>query len=121
MPLRGNRPYLIKLAGRGRSSADLVRSARAYCARRYDGNLLDITDLGFFDAPGAARPRVVVDNRALDGFLDRVAAVDCERACGAGCTICDTLAGEVVTIESGDAYAAGLRRAHDGLRKPGPR
>ena len=35
----------IKIAGRGRDAARLLRTARAYAERHYDGNLLDITDL----------------------------------------------------------------------------
>ncbi len=110
---------LIKLAGRGRSTRDLLHTARAYAARRYDGNFLDLTDLGFFDAPGAPRPEVSVDNRALDGFLDRVAGVDCDRACGVSCTLCDTLAKEIVSVQPKPAYMQDLVRAHQRiLRKP---
>jgi collagenase-like PrtC family protease len=106
---------LIKLAGRGRDSEGLLRAARAYLGRRYDGNLLDITDLGFFDAPGVPRPELVVDNRALDGFLDRVGAVDCDQACGSTCSICDVLAKDIVRVRHGEAYAEGLVRSHDRL------
>lgn len=106
---------LIKLAGRGRDTEGLLRAVSAYLVRRYEGNLLDITDLGFFQAPGAPRPEVFIDNRALDGFLDKVGAVDCRRACGVTCSLCDVLAKDVVSIRQGEGYMRGLEGAHDAL------
>jgi collagenase-like PrtC family protease len=109
---------LIKIAGRGKGTPDLLRIARAYLSRRYDGNFIDLTDLGLYDVTGAKRPRIVLDNRALDGFLEKVAAVDCDRACGNACTICDTLATDLVSIHDVDDYRAGLTRAYDSLLAP---
>jgi collagenase-like PrtC family protease len=106
---------LIKLAGRGRQRSDLLRAAAAYVRRRYDGNLLDITDLGFWRDATRPAPRVRIDNRALDGFLEKVAPIDCARACGVSCTICDQLAARVVTVEGGEEYAAALGRARQAM------
>jgi hypothetical protein len=115
---------LIKIAGRGRDAEWLLRAAGAYAARRWDGSFVDISDLGMWSGAGMDAPRIVVDNRALDGFLDAVAAVDCARACEVSCSLCDTWAARAVRIEGAAPYVEALRRARraavapDGGRMP---
>lgn len=61
----------FKIVGRYfAEDSDLVRTARTYMEGRFDGNLWDL--LGNF-AP-QRRHGMVVDNRALDGFVDWFAA-----------------------------------------------
>lgn len=90
--------HWFKIAGRGCSAEVLLRRVRAYVERRYDGNLLDLLGrgsvhldtrtalatgfiggirmmLGLRKAAKAANifeEEVYIENRALDGFLDRV-------------------------------------------------
>jgi collagenase-like PrtC family protease len=106
---------LIKVAGRGHDAATLLRAAEAYLKRRFDGNLLDLTDLGLYRAPGVAPPALYLDNRALDGFLEAVAGIDCARACGVSCTHCDALAASAVTMSGRKAYASALAQAGPAL------
>jgi collagenase-like PrtC family protease len=107
---------LFKLAGRGRSSADLLRAAAAYVGRRHEGNLLDIMELGLWSDDATAPPRLFIDNRALDGFLEAVAAVDCGRACGAACTYCDALARQAL-VTGAEAVVATTAYGRGGERR----
>jgi hypothetical protein len=102
---------MIKIAGRGRETDWLLRAAGAYVARRWDGNFIDISDLGLWCGPGMDPPRVIVDNQALHGLLKAVAAVDCERECGVSCTICDRFAERAVRIENPGPYLQALGQA----------
>jgi collagenase-like PrtC family protease len=113
----------FKVSGRNRSTAWLLRAARAYAERRYSGNLLDI--LSFVQVRGpraalqevearpgpvapAARPLreafaalsdVVIDNAAYPpGFLRRVASTDCAHIACSECGYCARVAEEVLTI-----------------------
>lgn len=106
---------LFKIAGRGRSGDALLRVAEAYLSRRYEGNLLDLTDLGFHAAGGAKRPSVHVDNRALDGFLDDVAGIDCDNACGIRCRKCEAWAARAVRIGDARSYTEALDAVHADL------
>jgi collagenase-like PrtC family protease len=106
---------LVKLAGRGRDAAGLLGSAEAYASRRWDGDLLVLTDLGLFRPPGEERPRISIDNRALDGLLHTTAAVDCARKCGNGCGVCEDFARRAVRIAGGERYLEALARARTSL------
>jgi collagenase-like PrtC family protease len=114
--------HRFKISGRNRSTDWLVRAARAYAARSYPGNLLDI--LSFVQIKGPSRalatlaergaaPEVVgplrrafasfedvtVDNRAFPaGFLRRIAATDCDRLSCGECGYCGKVAEKVVRI-----------------------
>jgi len=113
----------LKLATRPLSTEAILRKVRAYLDRRYDGNLLDIINLVSFGLPdkmygredeasGAARTyasiknrfdfeqMVVIDNRALDGFLDHFIRHPCPPSC-AGCSVCDRYADKAVTLRPG--------------------
>jgi len=112
----------FKISGRNRSTPWLVRAARAYAARSYRGNLLDI--LSFVQVKGPSRalellerqrvsPEVVaplrraftaledvtIDNQAFPGgFLRRIAATDCEHQRCEDCGYCGTVAEKVLRI-----------------------
>ncbi len=91
----------FKVSGRNRSTAWLLRSARAYAHRSYVGNLADILSLVQVKGPSAALQRIgagpdgeealalarafgplselTIDNQAFPpDFLRHIAAVDCE-------------------------------------------
>lgn len=71
----------LKLSDRSMPTDKLARIAAAYTARRYDGNLLDILHMHFkrqvailsrtSKAGKSSVEPAYVDNRALDGFLER--------------------------------------------------
>ena len=134
--------HSFKLTERGAPSEVLLTRVRAYAARRYHGNLLDLTqpfghraarsqtqpaypklwELREFLRPRQASPLrllrwrelahemgmlyplqrdppVIVDNRALDGFLDPIAERSCaERDCSA-CGHCARIAARAVHID----------------------
>lgn len=81
--------HCFKLAGRATSTSWLVRAARAYAERRYDGNLLDLLAQcdPYTDRVGGRVP-FRVPNRALDRWMERLYA--CGHACH-GCRFCEEL------------------------------
>ncbi len=112
----------FKVSGRNRSTDWLVRSASAYAARRWEGNLLDILSYVQNLGPRSALRRLAeegkdpsvvgplaqgfdalahleIDNRAFpDGFFRRIAATDCARTSCAACGYCAGVARRVVRI-----------------------
>ncbi|MEM0129758.1 MAG: U32 family peptidase [Thermoplasmata archaeon] len=114
----------FKVSGRNKPTPWLVRAARAYAARSYPGNLLDIVSfvqirapLQFLrsrpgprsppDPPGVRTLReayerlgeVSIDNRAFPkGFLRRIAATDCEHTSCDECGYCGAVAQKVLRI-----------------------
>lgn len=113
----------FKLIERYDTTATLVRAARAYSARRYEGNLLDImnakTDparqfpvplkcLRAMDYPQALKLRDLrsalylkeqyLDNRALDGFLDFFKTADCRKLSCKKCGYCGRVAKKAFRI-----------------------
>jgi collagenase-like PrtC family protease len=114
--------HRFKVSGRNRPTDWLERVARAYVARSYHGNLLDL--LSFVQVKGPSRalsiledrgvaPEVVaplrkafaameavsIDNDAFPaGFLRHIAATDCQHRTCAECGYCATVAEKVVRI-----------------------
>ena len=115
--------HRFKVSGRNRSTAWLLRAARAYAERRYSGNLMDILSFVQVKAPlhfareastrGGASPGdlstirdgfatledLTVDNDAFPkGFLRRIAATDCDHLSCEECGYCGTVARKVLRI-----------------------
>jgi len=112
----------FKISGRNRPTAWLARAAKAYTAREYHGNLLDLLSfvqikgplnaLSTLSARGAvpsvveplrdafaAFGEVVIDNDAFPkGFLRRIATTDCDHQRCDECGYCGTVAEKVVRI-----------------------
>jgi collagenase-like PrtC family protease len=112
----------FKISGRNRPTAWLLRAARAYADRRYDGNLLDI--LSFVQIRGPRRAlaeaaargegsvragrlrdafdalsEIEIQNGAFpDGFLRRIASTDCEHIACSDCGFCAAVAEKVLRI-----------------------
>lgn len=117
----------LKLVDRVLPTEDLVRIARAYAEQRYDGDLADIVPgLRGFAMPRAEPmrlrymahplkanplrlasmkelrefPRLRIDNRALDGFLDPfVAGLCCRATSCADCDHCGQFAERALRID----------------------
>ena len=116
----------VKLAGRFLSTQAISTIVKAYAARKYKGNLVDL--IGHF-APGIAtqrasllrrlryffRPslvnifrlnklsqypiRVYIDNQALEGFIEHFFKADCSLKDCQDCKYCAKIAQEVIKIE----------------------
>lgn len=61
----------FKIIDRSRSTAWLLRATKAYAARRYDGNLLDIVSLEMFGDPCGFHPSIEEQSRKLLLGMDR--------------------------------------------------
>jgi collagenase-like PrtC family protease len=106
----------FKLVDRTRPTAWLARMLEAYAAQRYDGDLLEIVNFPHFflsllykqaDMEGEpVYPRM--DNRALDGFLERVRDVDCVTDGCEQCHLCDEYAKRAVETPEGVERLAGV-------------
>lgn len=123
---------VLKLAGRGRPTAWLLRTARAYLSRRFDGNLMELVWEAQWAAvrrslPGAenlAPLGLEVDAAAFDGFVQLFAEerTPCRDGCE-GCGICPSFARRGVTWDEAarKTHVAALESAiEDLLSAPGP-
>jgi len=100
----------FKLAGREMDPGWIERAARAYAARRWDGDLNDLI-LGFDHLePFGAMP-LRLPNRALDGFVDFFQTKhDCRQGCG-DCRYCDDWARQVARgADAAPAFAERIGR-----------
>jgi collagenase-like PrtC family protease len=115
----------FKISGRRMSTAWLTRAVSSYAQQRYDGNLGDLLDgvtpgvdpdmrspqyemmlsgAKFLKAEklvalGQFFPvRPIINNRALDGFLEHFEKQQCAVEC-ADCSYCQTIASKVVQID----------------------
>jgi collagenase-like PrtC family protease len=113
--------HRFKVSGRNRSTDWLVRSARAYAARSYPGDLADILSLVQVKGPLSALRRagqspdgeaartlerafaplseLSIDNRAFPpDFLRHIASVDCEHTTCEACGYCRGVAQQVLRV-----------------------
>lgn len=108
--------HCFKLVDRARPTEWLARVIEAYAAGQYEGDLLEILNFPHFLLEILYRqsgmdgmpafPRV--DTRALDGFIDKVRAVDCDSAGCDACRICDEYARIAVTVPDGVERVSGM-------------
>jgi collagenase-like PrtC family protease len=125
----GNHDLTLKLTDRSKTTEFLARAARAYHQRRYDGNLFDLLNLatnkdrrqmhlgsvyrkailGLYNIGSLKTmssvmtvPELYLDNRALDGFLDKFAG-------GFACT--DKVCADGVEADGAGAPRCGYCRA----------
>lgn len=99
----------FKLAGREMDATWTLNVARAYAARRWDGDLNDLV-LGFDHLDPFGRLPLRIPNRALDGFADYFRKKhDCRLGCR-DCTYCDDWAADALRRD-GDPEAFARRIA----------
>lgn len=133
----------FKISGRRMSTRWLLNAVKAYAARTWEGNLVDILN---FIVPGVdpdthsgqyhtyvTRPEFIekerliklaqahpvkpyLDNKSLHGFLDFFRKVDCASSCGS-CTHCADWAKKAVRYPEQDfaRYLNALRELHQDL------
>jgi len=83
----------FKIEGRNMSTKWLLNNVEAYLSRKYEGNIFELLGesiLGYFQhSPLSREPlpalEIIIDNQALDGFLDFFL----EGRCGEDCTRCN--------------------------------
>jgi collagenase-like PrtC family protease len=119
----------LKVGGRRMSTAWLTNAARAYNARKYEGNLGDLLDISqlcvdpdmrspqyknFLSKSEKVDPEKIaqigqlypvkpcIDNEKLDGFIDFFNGHDCLSGCGT-CNYCRSWAEKAVTINEEEA------------------
>ena len=103
----------FKLEGRQREGFDAVRAAAVYCEREYHGNLCSLHALF---ATCTLDTIISIDNRNLDGFIDRfLTEYPCDIITCDNCCHCARFAERAVTIVDGDAVAEAIRRVQDEL------
>jgi collagenase-like PrtC family protease len=120
---------MFKISGRSMPTEKILRAAKAYSSRHYQGNLYDILNVitprsGFVNSalPGeqsngaGSPPRFYIDNQALEGFMDFFRKQDCSSGCS-HCGYCQRIADRAIRFdrEQVDEYIAALDQSLDNL------
>lgn len=115
----------FKISGRSAPTDHILRAARAYLSRQYEGNLHDLLNvltprIGLIntDPSGATGhtpappPDLYIDNRALEGFIDFFRKQNCLSECH-HCDYCRKMAEKAVRFDRKevDEYVAMLTQA----------
>jgi collagenase-like PrtC family protease len=94
---------LFKIQGRDLPSGSVRTAVAAYLSGRFDGNLSVLLGEVAHDDPA---PIFTIDNRALDGFLDRFQDRGCSRRLGCeGCSHCAEATERALRIDESAAAA----------------
>ena len=120
---------MFKISSRAMPTDKILRAAKAYSSRHYQGNLYDILNVvppkaGFASSalPGeqgngiGSPPRYYIDNQALEGFMDFFRKQDCSSGCD-HCGYCQRIADKAIQFDSDevDGYVAALNETLDNL------
>lgn len=120
---------MFKISGRSMSTEKILRAAKAYSSRHYQGNLYDVLNVitprtGSVNSasPGeqsngvGVSPRFYIDNQALEGFMDFFRKQDCSSGCS-HCGYCQRMADRAIQFDRDevDEYVAALTTALDSL------
>jgi len=120
---------MFKISSRAMPTEKILRAAKAYASRHYQGNLYDILNVvppkaGFASSalPGeqgngiGSPPRYYIDNQALEGFMDFFRKQDCSSGCD-HCGYCQRIADKAIQFDRDevDEYVAALNETLDNL------
>jgi len=120
---------MFKISSRAMPTEKILRAAKAYASRHYQGNLYDILNVvppkaGFASSalPGeqgngiGSPPRYYIDNQALEGFMDFFRKQDCSSGCD-HCGYCQRIADKAIRFDRDevDEYVAALNETLDNL------
>jgi collagenase-like PrtC family protease len=120
---------MFKISSRAMPTEKILRAAKAYASRHYQGNLYDILNVvppkaGFASSalPGeqgngiGSPPRYYIDNQALEGFLGFFKKQDCSSGCDR-CGYCQRIADKAIQFDGDevDEYVAALNETLDNL------
>jgi collagenase-like PrtC family protease len=120
---------MFKISSRAMPTEKILRAAKAYSSRHYQGNLYDILNVvppkaGFAGSalPGeqgngiGSPPRYYIDNQALEGFMNFFRKQDCSSGCD-HCGYCQRIADKAIQFDSDevDGYVAALNETLDNL------
>jgi collagenase-like PrtC family protease len=120
---------MFKISSRAMPTEKILRAAKAYSSRHYQGNLYDILNVvapkaGFASSalPGeqgngiGSPPRYYIDNQALEGFMNFFRKQDCSSGCD-HCGYCQRIADKAIQFDSDevDGYVAALNETLDNL------
>jgi collagenase-like PrtC family protease len=120
---------MFKISSRAMPTEKILRAAKAYSSRHYQGNLYDILNVvppkaGFASSalPGeqgngiGSPPRYYIDNQALEGFMSFFRKQDCSSGCD-HCGHCQRIADKAIQFDRDevDAYVAALNGTLDNL------
>jgi len=120
---------MFKISSRAMPTDKILRAAKAYSSRHYQGNLYDILNVvppkaGFASSalPGeqgngiGSPPRYYIDNQALEGFVDFFRKLDCSSGCD-HCGYCQRIADKTIQFDRDevDEYVTALKETLDNL------
>ncbi len=120
---------MFKISSRAMPTEKILRAAKAYSSRHYQGNLYDILNVvppkaGFASSalPGeqgngiGSPPRYYIDNQALEGFMDFFRKQDCSSGCD-HCGYCQRIADKTIQFDRDevDEYVTALKETLDNL------
>lgn len=108
----------FKIAGREKPNAWIENCVRAYVSQHYDGNFFDLVTIVTPASHEVGRmflgdpPAIHLDNRQLDGFIERFkahACLNCET-----CHYCEAIARRTISVDQQDLERY-MRKAEEGL------
>jgi collagenase-like PrtC family protease len=120
---------MFKISSRAMPTEKILRAAKAYASRQYQGNLYDILNVvppkaGFASSAGPGEqdsglgspPRYYIDNQALEGFLGFFRKHDCSSGCDR-CGYCQRIADKTIQFDRDevDEYVGALNETLDNL------
>jgi len=120
---------MFKISSRSMPTEKILRAAKAYSSRHYQGNLYDILNvvapkagLASSALPGeqsngvGVPPGCWIDNQALEGFMDFFRKQDCSSGCD-HCGYCQRIADKAIQFDRDevDEYVVALNETLDNL------
>ena len=120
---------MFKISSRAMPTEKILRAAKAYSSRHYQGNLYDILNVvgpkaGFASSALSGEqgndigspPGCYIDNQALEGFMRFFKKQDCSSGCD-HCGYCQRIADKAIQCDRDevDAYVAALNGTLDNL------